>query len=115
MASNIEKLGETLQGRMHSVKQAGKGTLLELAQIGAGAALLPDVSPGPIPAGEYSVCRTVSDKVMKKGSVEAGSVYMEDIHYEKLKEGDRVLLAWCGSEPVVVDLIVGEGDDENAG
>ena len=114
MSSNIEKLGETLQGRMHSVRHTGKGTRLELAQIGAGCALVPDESPGPIPAGEYSICRTVSDLVMKKGKVVTGSVYMEDIHYEKLKEGDRVLLAWCGSEPVVVDLIAGEGEDEDA-
>ena len=39
---------------------------------------------------------------------------MEDIRYQKLKEGDRVLVAWCGTEPVVIDLITmkGGGDDE---
>lgn len=113
MPSNIEKLGETLQGRMRT---AGKrqGALVELGLIGPGLALLPDQSPGPIPSEEYSICRTVSDKVMKKGKVVTGSVYMEDIRYQKLKEGDRVLVAWCGTEPVVIDLITmeGGGDDE---
>ena len=115
MSSNIEKLGETLQGRMRSVRQTGKGVQLELAQIGAGGKLVPDVSPGPIPIGEYSICRTVSGKVMKEGKVAADSMHMEDIRYEGLKEGDRVLLAWCGNEPVVIDLIAEEGGDENAG
>ncbi|MCI9641057.1 hypothetical protein [Emergencia sp. 1XD21-10] len=99
MASNIEKLGETLQGRMRSVKQSGSSTLLELAEIGSGGALLPDVSPGPIPAGEYSICRAVSGKVTA------------DFRYEKLKAGDRVLLCWCGREPVVIDVIAKEGGE----
>lgn len=113
MTSNIEKLGETLQGRMHTVKKTGSSALLELATITSSLALEPDQSPGPIPKGEYSICRTVSDKVMKKEKVVTGSVYMEDIRYQKLKDGDRVLIAWCGNEPVVIDLIVGEGDSSD--
>lgn len=112
MPSNIEKLGETLQGRMRSAGKK-KDRLIELASIGPGLCLKPDQSPGPIPKGEYSICRTVSDKLMKKGKVVTGSVYMEDIHYQKLEEGDRVLVAWCGTEPVVIDLITMEGGGDN--
>ncbi|MFR9297795.1 hypothetical protein [Emergencia timonensis] len=46
--------------------------------------LEPDSSPGPIPSGEYSVCHSASSS---------------------LKAGRRVLIAWCGDEPVVVDAI----------
>lgn len=113
MTSNIEKLGETLQSRMHTVKKSNGNALLELGTISSSLALVPDQSPGPIPEGEYSICRTASDKVMKKKKVVTGSVYMEDIHYQKLKDGDRVLLAWCGNEPVVIDVIAGEGDDDD--
>ena len=66
MTSNIEKLGETLQGRMHTVKKSSSSALIELGTISSALALEPDQSPGPIPEGDYSICRTVSDKVMKK-------------------------------------------------
>lgn len=113
MTSNIEKLGQTLQGRMHTVKKAGSSILIELGTISSGLQLHPDISPGPIPKGEYSICRSVSDLVLKKGKVVTGSVYMEDIHYQKLKDGDRVLMAWCGNEPVVIDRLATGGGDSN--
>lgn len=106
MPSNIERLGNTLHRQMLNVTGAENSVCLELGSIASGLSLHPDISPGPIPKGEYSICRSVSDEVMKKAKVVSGSVYMEDIHYQKLKDGDRVLIAWCGKEPVVLDVIV---------
>lgn len=84
MPSNLEKLGSTLLGQMKRMNSSNAKTAVELASIKKGFSLAPDDSPGPIPKGEYSVCGNVS---------------------EKLKAGDRVLIVWCGTEPVVVDVI----------
>lgn len=90
MASNIEKLGETLQGRMHTVRKSKSATLIELGSLVGEKILKPDTSPGPIPQGEYSLCSS-----------------------GKVKAGDRVLIVWCGDEPVIIDKIVMEGGENN--
>ncbi len=113
MTSNIEKLGETPAGPHAYGEKSSSSALIELGTISSALALEPDQSPGPIPEGDYSICRTVSDKVMKK---EKGCHWQRVYGghpLSKLKAGDRVLIVWCGSEPVVIDLIAGEGEEED--
>jgi len=84
MPSNIERLGQTFHGQINSVGEAKARPVSELGKINGNFALVPDQSPGPIPDQEYSIC----------GSARQG-----------LFIGSRVLILWCGTEAVIVDVI----------
>jgi hypothetical protein len=68
---------------MQNVGKAGSVKTTELGRINSNGTLYPDESPGPIPREEYSVCGS------EKGRI----------------NGKRVMINWCGAEPVVVDVI----------
>lgn len=82
MPKNMEKLGNTLHGQIARVNKANRKTTIELGVLTGSMSLRPDLSPGPIGRREYSVCRSIADT---------------------LGPGDRVLICWCGTEPVIVD------------
>ncbi len=84
MPSNIERLGSTIDWRIKTVNKSNANPVSGLGNIGKKLSLLPDGGSDPIPKEEYSVCKNVS---------------------EKLENGDRVLIVWCGKEPVVIDVI----------
>ncbi len=77
--TNIEKLGMLLNGRMCDLSQAGSPLFLELGTI-KGTSLLADSFQDVIPAGSYMINAGI----------------------RKITSGDRVLVAWCGAEPIVV-------------
>ena len=75
------------------VKKIAKGTTaielaLDLGEIQSDGSLLTDDFPLPIPKSEYQVGRCLG----------------HDDH--KLKKGARVLVAWVGSDAVVIDVVV---------
>ena len=82
MPSNIERFGQTLHGQMKHVGNAESSEAAELGRSKSNGDLLPDDSPGPIPKGEYMICKGL-------GKAPIG----------------RVLINWCGSEPVIVDAV----------
>ncbi|MCU7380524.1 hypothetical protein OBO34_19615 [Clostridiales Family XIII bacterium ASD5510] len=69
---------------MSHITKANASTDIELGKLKSNNSLKPDISPGPIPETDYSVCRSI-----------AGD----------LAPGDRVLIVWCGDEPVIIDAI----------
>ena len=133
MTSNIQKLGQEIFGQMGRVTNANSSIAIELASIVKGLALQPDFSPGPIPKGEYMVTRHLTlgkkDDVFGKTSTDAhrhsGGGHSQytgtGVHthsdgehnhdllvpelLRSLKVGDRVLIAWTGTEPVVIDIV----------
>ena len=84
MSGNIEKLGNVIMEQILTVNRSNSKTVMELGNINSAMALVPDHSPGPIPEGEYTVCRNAASSIKKDA---------------------RVLVAWCGGEPVVVDAV----------
>ena len=82
MSSNIQRLGETLAARMSKTAKATAGIAVELATINDNMSMTPDSLQVAIPEGEYM-----------------------HIQGDQLQAGDRVLLAWCGSEPVVIGAV----------
>jgi hypothetical protein len=79
MSRNIQRLGESLVARMQKTANAASSIQTELGIINSNMSLIPDSLQAAIPKGDYMIS--------------AG---------QDPKPGDRVLLAWCGSEPVII-------------
>lgn len=138
MSSNVQRLGETLAGRMKRTARAAVPTTLELGIINDNLSLTVDSIGNQIPQADYMVAlhlthatyysynelydteRTPSRKPHHhEGGTHAqysGSGYHthdDGLHdhrapsvFRRLKPGDRVLVAWIGFEPVIVDIVV---------
>lgn len=116
MGKNIEKLGRTLHSQMSRVNSAGSKIICELGIIEAGMALQPDNSPGPIPKGDYmvSLYLTMGEPDTEFAETTTDGTYPHN-HKVKLPEelrslkvGDRVLIIWYGTEPIVIAILVSE-------
>ena len=128
MPTNIEKLGAALTSQMKKSARAAVPTTLELGTIGSGLTLITDNLSDPIPRREYMVALhlTHKDYMCEKtththdggahdGHEEGNGMHThldgEHTHrapsvFRRLQVGDRVLVAWVGYEPVVVDIVV---------
>lgn len=78
MSNNVERFGNILTNRMLKTVDYNVPTSVELGVINDGLSLTPDSLQAAIPYGEYMSPN------------------------EELKPGDRVLVAWCRNEPVVI-------------
>ena len=116
--SNIQKLGNTLAGRMQKTASAAVPTTLELGRINENLSLSTDSLRTAIPKGDYMVAlhlagssyRTSSESHTHTGSDHSHSGgshshALPDV-FRKVKAGDRVLVAWCGNEPVIISIVV---------
>ena len=134
MGNNIQKLSDVLAGRMKKTANASIPTTLELGTIGAGLCLTTDSIKTPIPPSQYMVSIKLTHETYftynelnssaaaphhHEGGTHAqkgGSGYHthdDGLHdhrlpsvFRKLQVGDRVLVAWAGNEPVVIDIVV---------
>lgn len=79
MSNNLQRLGETLNKRMQKTAKSAVGIVVELGIINANLSMTPDSLQVAIPDGDYMIS--------------AG---------QDPQPGDRVLVAWCGNEPVVI-------------
>lgn len=82
MSSNIQRLGDTLSSRMKKTANAAVPIALELGSIRGDLSLTTDSLPAMIPKGQYMVNLALN-----------------------VASGDRVLVAWCGNEPIVVAVV----------
>lgn len=90
----MSQLAKVLDGRIR--EWAKPETIVDFGTIQSDGSLLCDDFGPPIPTGEYQICRTLSIK--------------NDYIDMKIRKGDRVLMVWIDSEPVVVDVLL-EADD----
>lgn len=109
--NNLQRLSLTLDGRMKQTSSAAVPTTIELGTINANLSLTTDGLRVPIPKGDYTV------NLMLTGASQTGSTslsYGGEVRshdhslpaaFRGLKGGDRVLVAWCGNEPVVIAII----------
>lgn len=79
MSNNIQRLGNILADRMLKTAEAATITATELGTIQDNLSLNPDSLQADIPQGDYMI--------------QAG---------QKIRPGDRVTVAWCGNEVVVL-------------
>lgn len=132
-SDNIEKFGNIFTRRIQDTFNAMQPYQPELGIINADLSLSPDNSPGPIPKGEYMVCRQLTlgetDDPLTKTDKDGDHVLYNpkpewpmvkttigwsDTHVhiplipEKMRwlhAGDRVLICWAGNTPVIVDIV----------
>lgn len=135
MTSNIQRLGDTLASRMKKTANAAVPTTLELGTIGAGLTLTTDSIKTPIPPSQYMIAITLAHQTYytynelnssanaphvhdggEHGQCKGSGHHVHDtdgLHdhrqssvFRNLKPGDRVLVAWCGVEPVIISIVV---------
>lgn len=115
---NMQRLGDILSGRMKKTSKAAVPTAIELGIINRNLSLTTDSIKTPIPKGDYMVnlmlaggsYRTSSETHTHTGG---DHTHTDGKHshslpsvFRSLKSGDRVLVAWCGYEPVVIAIVV---------
>lgn len=128
MRSNLERLGATLDGRMKKTSGAAVPTTIELGVINDNLSLTTDSLKTPIPKGDYMVDIRLTAKSYDtsntthehSGGTHSGHDGGDGIHshdggehahrlpdvFRGLQAGDRVMVAWCGHEPVVISILV---------
>ena len=75
--------------------------VLDFGVIQQNGSLMTNAFPVPIPKNEYHICRQLRSRSIYIES--EGKSYRTN---EPLRKGDRVLVAWVGSEAVVIDAII---------
>lgn len=132
MSKNTQRLGATLANRMKQTSNAVFKPAMELGTVNDNLSITPDSLRVPIPKGDYMVnlmltggttTSTVShthdggghshsgaDHSHSGGShSHSGGAHSHELPsaFRGLKSGDRILIAWCGTEPVVVAIVTG--------
>lgn len=79
MSRNVEWLGNVLMTRMSKTSEDAINVATEMGTINDNMTLTPDSLQADIPQGDYLI--------------QAG---------QQLSPGDRVLMAWCQEEPVII-------------
>lgn len=95
--SGANKLGRVLQGRIKKLGDIPPG--LEYGEIQANMGLVTNSFPRVIPQSDYMVCASAR-RIKLSGSQQ------QNIEYEGLSPGDRVLVAWAGGDACVIDKIM---------
>ena len=111
MRSNLQRLGQTLDGRMKQTSGAASKIALEFGVISDNLYLTVDSIGTPIPKGDYMVSLSLTHNDDKGYTPQYGGAEIEPhTHrvpsaFRVIQPGDRVLVAWVGHEPVVIDII----------
>lgn len=124
---NMQRLGNILSDRMKATSGAAVKVIMELGTINGNLSLSTDSLQSTIPKGAYMVnlmltggSRTSSESHTHDGGTHDGHAEGDGSHshsggehshalpgsFRGLQAGDRVLVAWCGNEPVVVAVVV---------
>lgn len=110
MGKNMERLGRVLDNR-NKRTIADNTTLLydkiELATIDSNLALVPDSLRTPIPKGSYMLPLFMTAQLATKPAT-CTTTHQHDLpdQYRTIQSGDRVIMAWCGNEPVILSIVV---------
>lgn len=114
MANNFQRLGDVLSGRMKRTSDAAVPICLELGTVNANLSISMDILQATIPKGDYmvNIILTGSYSISGGSHSHGGSDHSHSggSHSHTLRglqAGDRVLVAWCGNEPVVIAIVVG--------
>lgn len=112
--NNIERFANMMSNRMKQTSNAAIPTTIELGTVNPNLSITPDSLRVAIPKGDYMVNitltggRTTSSAGGHNGHTNgAAGEHSHELPtaYRGLQPGDRVLLAWCGNEPVVLAIV----------
>lgn len=111
MKSNIEKLGETINKRVQDTFGARTAIIAELGTVTGNLGIQVASVGNIIPKGAYLISTrlTMGEKDAEFTGTTTDSAHSHKVklpeELRSLKAGDRVLLIWCGNEPVVTDIL----------
>lgn len=126
MSKNSQRLGATLARRMKKTADGAVPTTIELGVVNSNLSITTDSLMAAIPKGDYMVnlMLTGSRKTSTESHEHSGGSHAQysgngyhthsdgDHNHElpagfrSLRAGDRVLVAWCGNDPVVIAIVV---------
>ena len=104
MKNNFQRLGDTLAARMKKTSDAAVPMTIELGIVNSNMSITTDSLNVKIPKGDYMVNLALTGGE-STGSAE-GHKHSLPSAFRGLRAGDRVLVAWCGNEPVVIAIVV---------
>lgn len=121
---NTKRLAHVLANRMKETSNAAVRTTVELGTYNMDGSITPDSLRARIPKGEYMInfmltndIYTSSEDISISGGSHGGHESGSGSHEHNnvgehnhrlpaklfpLMAGDRILIAWCGTEPVVI-------------
>lgn len=126
MSKNSQRLGATLSNRMKRTADGAVPTTVELGVVNSNLSISVDSLMDAIPKGDYMVnlmltggLNTSSESHSHSGGTHDGHASGSGDHthnggnhshelpgaFRGLQAGDRVLVAWCGNEPVVIAIV----------
>ncbi len=103
---NLTAFGELLNQQMQNVRKAGEERTLEFGTIGDDLSLTVDSLKDVIPKGDYLLAlRLTALTGDRLTSSEHTHVLPEPLR--GIRPGDRVIVAWVGGQPIVMDTVAG--------
>lgn len=101
---NTKRLATVLSDRMKETSGAFSRPYVELGVYNEDDSITPDSLRIAIPKGEYMINFMLTDDQLT-----SEELYHEHEIPDKLaplKANDRILIAWCGNEPVVIAKVI---------
>ena len=107
MSKNTQRLSNTLSKRMKKTANGAVPTTIELGIVNGNLSITTDSLHAEIPRGDYMV------NLMLTGARRTDEASCGDgIHshalpegFREIQPGDRIIVAWCGTEPVVIAIV----------
>lgn len=112
-SAGISRMAQTLSNRMK--EESETPLFVDFGGIGNDYSLTTNTFPVPIPKGSYEVCRHISGISASaiggahEGHTAGNGEHGHAIALPHISPGDRVLVAWVQSVPVIIDVIVNGG------
>ena len=127
MSKNMQRLGAVFSNRMKKTAAGAVPTGIELGIVNSNLSITTDSLQADIPKGDYMVNLMLTGSTSISGGAHGHSGGSHDGHetgtgdhshsggshshelpgaFRGLRAGDRVLVAWCGKEPVVIAIVV---------
>ena len=106
---NTKRLAAVLSDRMKQTSSAAVGISVELGTYNGDQSITPDSLRARIPKGQYMINFSLVGSVTTEpqGDGDGGShAHRLPARFDPLKQGDRILIAWCGTEPVVIAKVI---------
>lgn len=112
MSKNMQQLGAILSNRMKRTATGAVPTTIELGIVNANLSITTDSLQAAIPKGDYMVNLMLTGGLGISGGTHEGHETGDGTHshtlpgsFRGLRAGDRILVAWCGNEPVVIAIV----------
>lgn len=108
MSNNMQRFATVMSNRMKQSSSAAVTTTMELGVVNSNLSITPDSLRVPIPVGDYMVNLRLTGERFTDYARFENSAHRHELPepFRGLKPNDRILIAWCGNEPVVLAIVV---------